>query len=258
MTHKELQQKHLKETIASVQKNADNFKQERDKLETEWETYFKEVIKHSPDFQLKRTPRKNTWQVQPYIVGVDGSYNYNSQRVLVGEISAEYNDMEILYTGNLPEGENGRIRVLVEEHKTNPRGSWRTVSHGFKLKVVCGYGDDKKYYKTGRPVVQKVQDYVQGLWNTFNQKQKQADLRTRAFKLAFDKYWGINTDINFGGRSADGISSSHDQLVVKHSNGSAIVLSYHEINDEIQFKVQRTYMGDNTTDSIVESLGKMK
>jgi len=258
MTQKELQQKHIKETIASVQRNADAFKTDRNKYESEWDRYFNEILKYSPDFQLKRTPRTQNWQVQPYVVDAEGKFSYNSSRVLVGEISVDYNDMEIVYTGKLPEGENSRIRVYVEEHKTTPRGSWRTVNHGYKLKVTCNWEDDKKYFKTGRPVVQKVQEYIQGLWNTHNHKQKQAELRTRAFKMAFDKYWGLNTEVNFGGRNENGISTNVNQIVVKHSNGSAIVLSYHEINDEIQFKVQRTYMGDNTTDSIVEALGKMK
>lgn len=258
MTQKEYQQKHIRETIANVQRSADTFKQDRDKVQSEWEKLFKEVIKHSPDFQLKKTPRKQTWQVQPYIVGVDGTHNYSSQRVLVGEISTDYNDMEIVYTGKFPEGDAGRVRVIVEEHKTNPRGSWRTVSHGYKLKVVCGYDDDKKYYKTGRPVVQKVEDYVKRLWDSFNHKQKQAELKSRAFKLAFNKYWGTNTDVEFGGKIFNGISTNYNQIVVRHNNGSVIVLSYYEVNDEVKLKVDRVHVGDNSTDSIVEALGNMK
>jgi len=258
MTQKEYQQKHIKETVANVQRSADSFKQERDKVQSEWEKLFKEVIKYSPDFELKKTSRKQSWQVQPYIVEADGTYSYTSQRVLVGEISTEYNDMEIVYIGKLPEGENGRVRVIVEEHKTNPRGSWRTVSHGFKLKVVCGYDDDKKYYKTGRPVIKKVEDYVRRIWDSYNHKQKQAELKTRAFKLAFDKYWGMNTEVNFGGRTNNGIASNHNQIVVTHSNGSAVVLSYFEVNGEVVFRVERTYMGNNSADSIIEALGKMK
>jgi hypothetical protein len=258
MTQKELQQKHIKETIASVQRNADAFKTDRNKYESEWERYFNEILKYSPDFQLKRTPRTQNWQVQPYVVDAEGKFSYNSSRVLVGEISVEYNDMEIVYTGKLPEGENSRIRVYVEEHKTTPRGSWRTVNHGYKLKVTCNWEDDKKYFKTGRPVVQKVQEYIQGLWNTHNHKQKQAELRTRAFRLAFDKYWGINTQVDFGGRNENGISTNINQIVVKHSNGSVIVLSYKEVNGEVVFNIDRTYMGNNSVDSIIEALGKMK
>lgn len=258
MTQKELQQKHIKETIASVQRNADAFKTDRNKYESEWVRYFNEVLKYSPDFQLKRTPRTQNWQVQPYVVDAEGKYSYSSSRVLVGEISVDYNDMEIVYTGKLPEGENSRIRVYVEEHKTTPRGSWRAVNHGYKLKVSCNWGDDKKYFKTGRPVVQKVQEYVQGIWNTYNQKQKQAELRTRAFKMAFDKYWGINTQVDFGGRNENGISTNVNQIVVKHSNGSVIVLSYKEVGGEVVFNIDRTYMGNNSVDSIIEALGKMK
>jgi hypothetical protein len=258
MTQKELQQKHIKETIASVQRNADAFKTDRNKYESEWVRYFNEILKYSPDFQLKRTPRTQNWQVQPYVVDAEGKFSYNSSRVLVGEISVDYNDMEIVYTGKLPEGENSRIRVYVEEHKTTPRGSWRTVNHGYKLKVTCNWEDDKKYFKTGRPVVQKVQEYIQGLWNTYNQKQKQAELRTRAFKMAFDKYWGINTQVDFGGRNENGISTNVNQIVVKHSNGSVIVLSYKEVGGEVVFNIDRTYMGNNSVDSIIEALGKMK
>jgi hypothetical protein len=187
MTQKERQQKHIKETITSIQRSSDAFKKEKDNIEAQWGSLFKELIKYSPDFQLKKTPRKQSWQVQPYIVDVDGTYSYSSQRVLIGEISTDYNDMEIVYTGKFPEGGNGRVRVIVEEHKTNRRGSWRTVNHGFKLKVVCGYEDDKKYYKTGRPVVQKVQDYVQGLWNTHNHKQKQGRSWLWEAKTFFNK-----------------------------------------------------------------------
>jgi hypothetical protein len=258
MTQKELQQKHIKETIASVQRNADAFKTDRNKYESEWDRYFNEILKYSPDFQLKRTPRTQNWQVQPYVVDAEGKFSYNSSRVLVGEISVDYNDMEIVYTGKLPEGENSRIRVYVEEHKTTPRGSWRTVNHGYKLKVTCNWEDDKKYFKTGRPVVQKVQEYIQGLWNTHNHKQKQAELRTRAFKMAFDKYWGLNTEVNFGGRNERGISSNVNNIVVTHKNGSVIVLSFKEVNDEVVFTIDRTYMGDNSVDSIIEVLGKMK
>jgi hypothetical protein len=258
MTQKERQQKHIKETITSIQRSSDAFKKEKDNIEAQWGSLFKELIKYSPDFQLKKTPRKQSWQVQPYIVDVDGTYSYSSQRVLVGEISTDYNDMEIVYTGKFPEGGNGRVRVIVEEHKTNRRGSWRTVNHGFKLKVVCGYEDDKKYYKTGRPVVQKVDDYVKSVWDSFNRKQKQDKLKSRAFKLAFDKYWGMNTEVNFGGGIINGVSTNLNQIVVSHNNGSVIVLSYYEVNDEVKFKVDRVQMGDNSVDSIIESLGKMK
>ena len=257
MTQKELQQKHIKETIASVQRNADTFKADRNNYESEWVKYFKELLKYSSEFELKRTSRTQRYQVQPYIVDAEGKYNYNSQRVLVGEISVDYNDMEIVYTGKLPEGESNRIRVYVEEHKTNPRGSWRTVSHGYKLKVSCNWDNDKKYYKTGRPVVQKIKDHVESLWNTHNIRQKQAELKTRAFRLAFDKYWGINTQVDFGGRNENGISTNINQIVVKHSNGSVIVLSYKEVNGEVVFNIDRTYMGNNSVDSIIEALGKM-
>lgn len=258
MTQKELQQKHIKETIAGIQRSADTFKEDRNKYESEWVKYFNELLKYSPEFELKRTPRTQRYQVQPYIVDAEGKYNYNSQRVLVGEISVDYSDMEIVYTGKIPEGESNRIRIYVEEHKTCPRGSWRTVSHGYKLKVTCNWEDDKKYFKTGRPVVEKVNTYVQGLWHNYNHKQKQAELKTRAFRLAFDKYWGVNTEVNFGGRTENGVSTNHNQIVVKHTNGSIIVLSYKEVDGEVVFNIDRTYMGNNSVDSIIEALGKMK
>ena len=58
--------------------------------------------------------------------------------------------------------------------------------------------------------------------------------------------------------SINGISSNYNQIVVKHNNGSVIILSYSEVNDEVVFKVERTHMGNNSADSIIEALGKMK
>lgn len=58
MTQKEYQQKHIKETVANVQRIVDSFKQERDKVQSECEKLFKEVIKYSPDFELKKDFKK--------------------------------------------------------------------------------------------------------------------------------------------------------------------------------------------------------
>ena len=255
MTQKELQQKHIKECFASVQRSADTFKEGKLKVESEWEKYFKELQKHSDKFELVKTQHTQTWGVNVYKVDENGN-RIGYDQIRIGELSETYNDMSIVYKGTLPNGENGRVHVYVEEHTTTPRGSWRSQSHGYKLKVRTGYDDNKTYYKTGKSVVKIVEDYVQGLWNTHNYKLKQEELRNNAFTKAFRTY--KNSIVDFGGNRVNNINTTRNQIVVKNLNGSAVVLNYHEVNGEIEFTVAHVSVGPNNADSVIKALVNMK
>ena len=256
MTQKEQQQKHIKETIAATQRTADNFKNEKLKIEAEWDKYFQEIRKHSDKFKLIKTPQSQTWGVNVYNVDSEGK-RINYDQVKIGEISAEYNDMTIEYTGELPEGvHKNSIRIYVEEHTTTPRGSWRSVSHGYKLKVKTSYDENKSYYKTGKPVVKIVEDFVQSKWTIHNNKIKEQELRVNAFRKAFDTY--RNSVVDFGGNYVNGQPTNRNQIVVKNLNGTVVILSYKDVNGEVVFNVDRTIINGYGADSIIEALGNMK
>ena len=257
MTQKEYQQKHIKETIAATQKNADNFKNDRSKIESEWDKYFQEISKHSDKFRLVKTGHSQTWGVNVCKVDSEGKTINNYDRIKIGEISAEYNDMSIEYTGELPEGVlKHSIRVSVQEHTVNPRGSWRSVSHGYKLKVSVGNEEIKTYYKTGKPVVKIVEDYIQGKWDSHNQKLKQDELRVNAFRKAFDTY--KSSIVDFGGNYVNGFATNRNQIVVKNLNGTVVILSYRDVNGEVVFNVEKTIINGFNADSIIQALGSMK
>lgn len=256
MTQKQHQQKHIKETIASTQRVADNFKNEKSKIEAEWDKYFQEISKHSDKFKLIKTPQTQSWGVNVYNLDSEGNrVNYN--QVKIGEITADYNNIEIEYTGELPEGvHKNSIRIYVEEHTTTPRGSWRSVSHGYKLKVRTSFDDNKTYYKTGKPVVKIVEEFVQSKWNIHNDKIKQDELRVNAFRKAFDTY--SNSIVDFGGTYVNGVATNRNQIVVKNLNGTVVILSYQDVNGEVVFNVVKTIIGNFTADSIIQALGSMK
>lgn len=257
MSHKELQQKLIRDTFRAVQENANKFQSEKDKIESEWNKYFQEVIKHSNNFELKKTSRTQSYEVKPFLLNADGTYSYSSERVLVGHINVEYNEFEIVYTGELPEGvSREQIKVVVEEHITTPRGSWRSKSHGYKLKLKLGYEDSKTYYKTGKPVVKLVEDYVQSKWDLHNAKVKALELKSRAFRLALNKY--RNSIIDFGGNRVNGLNTTNKQIVVKNNNGTAIVLNYRDVNGEVEFTVDKVSLNSVSTDSVIEALGNIK
>lgn len=256
MTLKEHQQKHIKDNIDSVQKNADNFKSEQTKIESEWDKYFKEIQKHSDKFELVKTQYTQTWPVNVYKLDPQGN-RIGYDLIKIGEIYENYNTYKIIYKGELPEDEsNNRITVYIEEHTTTPRGGRRSKSHGYKLRVKVGSNDIKAYYKTGKPVVTIVEDYVKVLWNVHNRRIKNNEVRIKAFGEAFKRY--RNSDIDFGGKIVDNINTTRNQIVVKNPNGSAIILNYAEVDGKIVFDIAQVSMGKNSADSVIEALGNMK
>ena len=256
MTLKEHQQKHIKDNIVSVQKNAGIFKSEQTKIESEWDKYFKEIQKHSDKFELVKTQYTQTWPINVYKLDSNGN-RIGYDNVKIGEISENYNSSKIVYKGELPEGEsNNRITVSVEEHTTTPRGGWRSQSHGYKLKVRVGNDETKTYYKTGKPVVTIVEDYVKRLWDVHNRRIKDNEVRMSAFGEAFKRY--RNSDIDFGGNRVNNINTTRDQIVVKNPNGSAVILNYSEVDGKIVFTIAQVSMGGNSADSVIEALGNMK
>jgi hypothetical protein len=256
MTLKEHQQKHIKDNIASAQKTADNFKSEQTKIESEWDRYFKEIQKHSDKFELVKTQNIQTWPVNVYKLDSQGN-RIGYYQVKIGEISENYNSSKIVYKGELPEGEsNNRITVSVEEHTTTPRGGWRSQSHGYKLKVRVGNDETKTYYKTGKPVVTIVEDYVKGMWDVHNRRIKDNEVRMSAFGEAFKRY--RNSDIDFGGNKVNNINTTRNQIVVKNPNGSAVILNYSEVDGKIVFTIAQVSMGGNSADSVIEALGNIK
>jgi hypothetical protein len=256
MTLKEHQQKHIKNSIDSSQKNADNFKSEQTKIESEWDKYLKEIQKHSDKFELVKTQYTQTWPVNVYKLDSEGN-RIGYDQVKIGEISENYNSSKIVYKGELPEGEsNNRITVYVEEHTTTPRSEWRSKSHGYKLRVRVGSDDTKTYYKTGKPVVTIVEDYVKGMWEVHNRRIKDNEVRMSAFGEAFKRY--RNSDIDFGGNRVNNINTTRNQIVVKNPNGSAVILNYSEVDGKIVFTIAQVSMGGNSADSVIEALGNMK
>jgi len=256
MTLKEHQQKHIKDNIASAQKTADNFKSEQTKIESEWDRYFKEIQKHSDKFELVKTQNIQTWPVNVYKLDSQGN-RIGYDQVKIGEISENHNNSQIVYKGELPEGEtNNRITVSVEEHMTTPKNGWRSQSHGYKLKVRVGNGEIRSYYKTGKPVVTIVEDYVKNLWEVHNRKIKDNEVRNNAFGEAFKRY--RNSDIDFGGNKVNNVSTNRNQMVVKNPNGSAVILNYSEVDGKIVFTVAQVSIGGNSADSVIEALGNMK
>ena len=256
MTLKEHQQKHIKDSIAASQKNAGHFKSEQTKIESEWNKYFKEIQKHSDKFELVKTQHTQTWPVNVYKLDSNGN-RIGYDQIKIGEISENYNSSKIVYKGELPEGEsNNRITVYVEEHTTTPRGGWRSQSHGYKLKVRVGNDETKTYYKTGKPVVTIVEDYVKRLWDVHNRRIKDNEVRMNAFSEAFKRY--RNSDIDFGGNRVNNINTTRNQIVVKNPNGSAVILNYSEVDGKIVFTIAQVSMGENSTDSVIEALGNMK
>jgi len=256
MTLKEHQQKHIKDNIASAQKTADNFKSEQTKIESEWDKYFKEIQKHSDKFELVKTQNIQTWPVNVYKLDFQGN-RIGYDNVKIGEISENYNNSQIVYKGELPEGEtNNRITVSVEEHMTTPKNGWRSQSHGYKLKVRVGNDETKTYYKTGKPVVTIVEDYVKRLWDVHNRRIKDNEVRMSAFSEAFKRY--RNSDIDFGGNRVNNINTTRNQIVVKNPNGSAVILNYSEVDGKIVFTIAQVSMGENSADSVIEALGNMK
>lgn len=256
MTLKEHQQKHIKDNISLVQKTAGNFKSEQTKIESEWDRYFKEIQKHSDKFELVKTQQIQTWPVNVYKLDPEGN-RIGYDQVKIGEISENYNNSQIVYKGELPEGEtNNRITVSVEEHMTTPKNGWRNKSHGYKLKVRVGNGEIRSYYKTGKPVVTIVEDYVKNLWEVHNRKIKDNEVRNNAFGEAFKRY--RNSDIDFGGNKVNNVSTNRNQMVVKNPNGSAVILNYSEVDGKIVFTVAQVSIGGNSADSVIEALGNMK
>jgi hypothetical protein len=140
---------------------------------------------------------------------------------------------------------------------TTPKNGWRSQSHGYKLKVRVGLnGEIRSYYKTGKPVVTIVEDYVKNLWEVHNRKIKDNEVRNNAFGEAYKRY--RNSDIDFGGNKVNNVSTKRNQMVVKNPNGSVVILNYSEVDGKIVFTIAQVFIGENSADSVIEALGNMK
>jgi len=120
------------------------------KIESEYEKYFAEIKKHSPDFALTKTAKR-------YAKDVYFRQGVNNEAVLVDTIEMSYNECRISYVGKLPEKYINTIDIVVEEHKTSGRRSWNITNHGFKLRLRMDWGKEV-YYMMDATTIRVVYD----------------------------------------------------------------------------------------------------
>jgi hypothetical protein len=258
MTQKELQQKHVRENLLSTQRQVDSFTDKMNNIESEWVKYFNEISKHSNNFELKKIPTVKLFSTSVYQLDSNGHSNYNSERIQLGDTIVNYNNMEINYIGELPEGESNRnLGIYVEEHKTTPRRGWSDQSHGYKMVVKCDHEKNHTYYKTAKPVIKIIEDVVKSKWARRNDEIIKNELRNDAFREAYSRF--PTSTIHFGGQTFEGVATNKHQIIVKNLNGSIAVLNYRRgYNDKVDFTISDVYFGKNNVDSVVEALGNMK
>ena len=130
------------------------------KIESEYEKYFAEIKKYSPDFTLTKTAGR-------YVKNVYFRQGVNNEAVLVDTIEMSYNECRISYVGKLPEKYINTIDIVVEEHKTSGRRSYGTTNHGFKLRLRMDWGKEV-YYKSVKTFVNKITDFVNLKWAAYD------------------------------------------------------------------------------------------
>ena len=145
----------------------------------------------------------------------------------------------------------------MEEHKTTPRRGRSDQSHGYKMLVKFDHEKSRTYYKTAKPVIKIINDFVKSKWVRRNNELISNELRNDAFREACSRY--PNSTIHFGGPTFEGVATNKHKIIVKNLNGSTVVLNYRRgYNNKIDFTISDVYFGKNNVDSVVEALGNMK
>jgi hypothetical protein len=115
----------------------------------------------------------------------------------------------------------------------------------------------RTYYKTAKPVIKIINDFVKSKWTRRNDELVRNELRNDAFREAYSRY--PSSTIHFGGQTFEGVATKKHQIIVKNLNGSIAVLNYRRgYNDKVDFTISDVYFGKNNVDSVVEALGNMK
>ena len=151
------------------------------KIESEYEKYFAEIKKHSPDFTLTKSARR-------YARDVYFRQGINNESVLVDTIEMSYNECRISYVSKLPEKYRNTIEIAVEEHKTSGRRSYGTTNHGFKLRLRMDWGKEA-YYKSVKTFVSKITDFVNLKWAAYDHQilfEKKREMALNYVRVQFN------------------------------------------------------------------------
>lgn len=248
-TVKQRTKEHIKSQFNLTEIKAKKFKDEKDKEEKIWRDYFDDIKKHSNNFELTSTPMKETFKVYAYSVDENGELLYSLGSVIVGEIVKEYNTMSIKYIGQLPPNTSSWLvpKVYIEEHITYGRRGFGRTNHGYKLRVEDNFGK-QKYYKTGKKIVEIVEEYVESKWDDHKRNLKFQDIKARAAEILKERYkYSI-------------ISFSDGVYTIKHLNGISVSVGYREDEKgEVVFDLKKVHLDPKQHDvnKIIEELGKL-
>jgi hypothetical protein len=157
------QKKSIREIVLNEKERAvkyvDNFIATQKNIENHYDKFFKEISKHSEDFEILK---KKT------VITKDVIYRHNNGKTtVVSKVSKEYNECYIKFIGKLPEGNRNTINIRVEEHIKYSRSRWGRTNEGFKLVLSFDY-DTPIYYKTGKGLVKRVEEFVSSKWENYN------------------------------------------------------------------------------------------
>lgn len=239
---------HISAQMLSVQRKVNEFKSIKDNLEKTYKGFFEDIKKHSSNFELSLIPRSEHFDVKAYGVDSNGNLNYSKWNV-VDTIIVNYHDCSINYIGKLPPNVNqySKPKVYVEEHITYNKRGYRSTNHGFKMQVEIGYDKDKKFYKTGKKIVDIVESYIENKFQQHESSLKHEEIKKLAYKQLSETY-------KYCIKKTDG-----DSFIVKNLNNTEVTLSYHQnALNEIVFVVKNIKVNsEHNVKNLIESLGKL-
>jgi len=245
---KNQQRKHIQEQLSAVQRRANEFKSSKDIFEKSYTDFFEDIKKHSNKFTLKLTPKTEEFDVRAFTVGSDGNFSYNNWTV-VDTITVNYNDCVIVYNGEMPPNTpNYHIpKIHINEHIVYTKRGFGSTNHGYKMQVET-HILSKGFYKTGKKVVQLVEDFVGEKWSQHNHRLERIEVRDLAYKKLKETYKFCIIDY-----------SNDNEYVVRNLNGTQVTLSYCKNSDnEIVFNVKKvTVKPSHDIKNLIESLGKL-
>ena len=241
---KEINKENIKNRLYQTNKRANEFVRIKDECEKKWRSYFEDIKKISDKFELKVTPKQETFNISVYNLDENGETNYSLGLVKVGEVIKEYNEFQINYIGEVPPtmARYEIPNIFVEEHITYRRGLERH-NNGYKMKASM-IGNETKYYKTAKKMVELVESYIESKWDTHRLNNKLQDIKKRAYALLEEKYkYSI-------------IEFKEGMFQIRNLNGSTVRLIHRENSEgEITFKIRSIEVSpEQNLDKLMEKL----
>lgn len=181
---------HVEEQKRKVQFLADKFKKEKNDIKDTHFKFLADLKKYCDLFEITETPSKKTFTVTANKLNPDGTFDDNVY-FPIAEITVDYSTYRIdIPSSKLPK-KFPTVNIEIEEHVTYSIRGWRGTNHGTKIAFTLGWGD-KKYYKTGRVIAEKIYQEIA----LINDKEDRAK-KSEEFNKKCEDY--MNT--NFGKNS---------------------------------------------------------